>query len=381
MVMRLKVEPGPVDLGRALVLGEHGVEARDVAARAVHALGRVALGLGDRALRGAFGPRDRFVRALRRVVHLLLELLARLVDLVERRLHAQRRYHVLELNGDDLDAVVVAGHRVLDLVARGVRDLDTADREHDAADPVTDDPAHHGLGQVAQRLRRLAHPVEVLHRVVDPILHDPFDLDDVQVAREHQRFVGVAARELSARAIALVGPLGAEAELLLQHALRRYDLHAVDSERQLRVPAVVGDAGHTAEALDDRALLGLYRVEGARGGPDRGQDADPDQHRAPREAGRPGRGRPRAVWAPRASRALQQLLDDVTRVAHRLVLVPCEGASVQCRSGRPRVCRSGRPRACGANVTSDCAGARAHGTIGLLRSTLERAPPTRRTDA
>src|SRR5690606_2805488 len=122
---------------------------------------------------------------------------------------------------------------------------------------------------------RLAHAVEKLHGIFDPILDNPLDLDDVEVARQHQRLVRDVVREPRPWGRRV---LGTEAELLFQDALGGDGLHAVDAERQLEVQARIGDAAHFAEALDDCPLLGLHRIKGAQDAPDDEQYAESNQH-------------------------------------------------------------------------------------------------------
>src|SRR5690606_15941074 len=143
-------------------------------------------------------------------------------------LHGRRWHDVLQLHRDYADAVVILVHRFLDLVARVARDIDAGYRQDLAAYPVTDDAPHHRLRDVSQGLRRVPHAVQELDRVLDPVLHDPLDLNDVQVPGQHQRLVRERAGEL--RPVERGGFGRAEAELLLQHALGRDVLHGIDTE-------------------------------------------------------------------------------------------------------------------------------------------------------
>ena len=60
-----------------------------------------------------------------------------------------------------------------------------ADGEHLVDAVVADDLAHRRLGHVAERLVHVAHVEEVLLGILDPVLHDPLDDGDVEVAGEH----------------------------------------------------------------------------------------------------------------------------------------------------------------------------------------------------
>ena len=74
-----------------------------------------------------FSARNGLIRLLGRLVDHSLAFLARLIDLVEGRLHACRRHDVLQFDRDDVQAVVVTLHGSLDLLAGVVRYLHAPD--------------------------------------------------------------------------------------------------------------------------------------------------------------------------------------------------------------------------------------------------------------
>ena len=151
---------------------------------------------------------------------------------------------------------------------------------------------HHRLRQIAQRADRVPHSVQETNRVADPVLHDPLHLDDVEIARQHQRFARkIVGRE--ARALKLRGILGAETEFLLEYALGGHELHPVDAEGQLEVQSRIGDSDHAAEALDDGPLLRLHRIKRAERCPGHNRNANDD-----RDALRTARATHAAATAP-----------------------------------------------------------------------------------
>ena len=184
------------------VLLVEGVEALGVALGVVDALEGVALGRAHRLLGLALGLGHRLVVLGPGVVDGALLLLDGLVDLVEGGLHRVGRVHVLqhELLHLDADAVEVA--EPLQLLLGLERDLLAADGQDLVDAVVAHHLAHGGLGHVAERLGHVAHVEQVLARVLDPVLDDPLDHRDVQVAGEHQRLAQRLRRvggELGAR--------------------------------------------------------------------------------------------------------------------------------------------------------------------------------------
>src|SRR5690606_10976019 len=78
---------------------------------------------------------------------------------------------------------------------------------------------------------------------------------------------------------AVADAAGAEAELLLEHALGGHALHLVHAEGNPEVQPRIADADYRAEALDDRALLGLHGIEARGSRPDE-QDEQDDGEKA-----------------------------------------------------------------------------------------------------
>ena len=190
---RLEVDAPPRHGGRLPVLLVQGLEALGVAFGVVDALERVALGRPDGLFGLSLGPRDRLVVLGPGVVDGALLLLDGLVDLVERRLHRVGRVHVLEDELLDLDADPVQLAQPLQLLLGLERDRLAADRQDLVHAVVAHDLAHGRLGHVPERLGDVAHAEEEGARVLDPVLDDPLDHRDVEVAREHLR-LGDASR-------------------------------------------------------------------------------------------------------------------------------------------------------------------------------------------
>ena len=296
LVDGLEEEPAPGDARGVAVLGQDGAEALRLTAGPVHALEGVALGLGHELLGLALGARHHLVAPLLGLVDQPLALLLGLVHLVEGRLHALRGRHVLQLDGADRDAHVEGVQDLLQLDLGPGGHLHALLGQHVAAQAVAHDAPHHGLADVADRRRRVAHAVEPGVGVADPVLHDPLDVDHLEVAGQHQRLALLGAGLLVAGA--RVAARGAEPELLLEHAAGGHEGDPVDPEGQLEVQPRVADRHHGAEALHHRHAFGLDGVDRA---PDR--ERQQGQHREP------GAPRPEAVEV-HASQPVLEVGDD-----------------------------------------------------------------------
>src|SRR5258706_4193861 len=177
--------------GRRLrVLGEHLLEARGVALGAGDDALLVALGLLLQARSVAAGARDHVVGVGLALVLLLLAVLAGLHRVVERGLHLLGRLRRLDRHRLHRDAGAVAVVDRLHQLARADRDR-LARLVQDAVHlALADHLAHRGLGDLHRRLVGAAHVEDEVARVLYRVLHRELQVDDVLVARQHQRFLG-----------------------------------------------------------------------------------------------------------------------------------------------------------------------------------------------
>ena len=209
-----------------------------------------------------------------RFVDELLALLDGLVDLVERRLHGVRRVHVLEHDLLDVDADPVGVAELLqDFVGLGGY-AGAAGRNDFVHAVVPHDLAHRRFGHVAKAQLRRAHIEQKCARVLDPVLHDPLDDGNVQIAREHQGFVLEAPVDILRPDPGLGG---AEAELLLELALDRHLDHGVD-ERDEKVKPRSGVRREAPESEHDAPLIRVDLVDRAESG-HRNNETDKDRDR------------------------------------------------------------------------------------------------------
>jgi hypothetical protein len=258
--------------GGIAIFGQDRIEALGLAACAVHALRGVALGFGHDLLGLTLGTRHLLIAPLLGFVDQPLAFLLGLIHFVEGRLHEFRRRHVLKLDRADLNAHPERVEDLLQLDLRLRGDLDALLGEHVTAEIVPDDAAHHGLVDVADRRDRIAYAVQEFVGVSDAILHDPFDVDHLEIAGQHQRLVLLRARLLVAVALRS-GSDRAKSELLLQDASGRHEIRPIDAERQLEMETGLANRHHPSEALDDRLTLGLNGVD-RRPGTERQQGED-----------------------------------------------------------------------------------------------------------
>ena len=186
--------------------------------------------------------------------------------------------------------LVLLGHRLQFGLDPGL-DLLPADGEHFRNRAVADDLAHDRLVHRAKRAFGVTHLEEVLVRIRHAVLDDPFDDRDVEIAREHHRFVvEVALRVLGPDA----GFFRAEPELLLQLPLHRH-LDDLFSERCFEVQPGLGGANVTAEAQHDPDRLRGHLIKGRREQHDRRDEAGCHARRGPGMRGTRGI---RGTWLP-----------------------------------------------------------------------------------
>ena len=167
--------------------------------------------------------------------------------------------HVLQLHGQHADARAVAVEDGLQKLSGLALDLQFAvgDGRIDLA--VADNLAHGGLGRVAHQGRGRAHVKQILHGVIDFVLHAELHVDDVFVARKHGGFFGDSAQLALLKSGGL--PHGTEAHLAAQHL---GDLRLVDAFDG-HGPGVMGAGALStvvlAEAQHHALLVGVNDVD------------------------------------------------------------------------------------------------------------------------
>src|SRR3970282_1495090 len=164
----LQVEAAARDLRGPLIVLQDGPESRGLAVGPVDPLDGVALGLGDRPGRLAPGLGDLPVGLLLGLVDRPLPVLARLVHLVEGRFDEIRGRDILQLHRDQADPGLVFGEDLLHLLLHLGGHGHAADGEDVAPQPGADHPAHHRLGDVADRLAGVPGPGEEVDRGPGP---------------------------------------------------------------------------------------------------------------------------------------------------------------------------------------------------------------------
>jgi hypothetical protein len=130
---------------------------------------------------------------------------------------------------------------------------------------------------IADRLVDHLDPVQVFVRVFNAVLHDPLDIDDFQIAGQHQRFVAVFRRLAIGATIGIALDGGAKAEFLFQDAGRGDEDLFVDAIGQLEVQPRLLDCDDTSKPFDDRLPLGLDGVERGHPTPDNRDQTQTDQ--------------------------------------------------------------------------------------------------------
>ena len=183
---RFEVKPLPRDLRRFIIFSEQQRKLFGVALGAVHAAESIGFGLFLSFFGLAARIRDGVVVNRPCLVDCGLLFLLCLIDFVEGRLHRGRRTHSSELHLLNLQTEPVFRAQLRQPPERRGLDIVPADGQDFIDRAIADDFAHHAFGEIAQRLLRLARAEEILLRVGDPVLHDPWDEGGIEVARDHR---------------------------------------------------------------------------------------------------------------------------------------------------------------------------------------------------
>ena len=319
MFHRLEIEAFPGDAGRILVLRIDLIEPRGLADR-----------FGDRLLAVALRREPDPRRLTLRLGHDLVGVFVRFVDRGLQVLlggghvaiggqHLRRGVDQLQLDLEHEHARLVgvedALHPLLDV---GLDRLAVAGQ--DAVDRLqSDDLAHHALGD---RLHGLLGMTNVEHEIlglgrIDLPDHAELDIDDVQVARQHQALFGrlraVAAGLAAGVHFGAIADLG---DLLigdghLDHIADRPGPVVVEPRDRL--------AGVAAEDEIDADLVGLHRIE-AEGEPKQNHHEDQESDPAAGEA---------------AAAARQEAAQGVLKPTQRLFEIPWCLPAARPRAPRP----------------------------------------------
>ena len=193
--------------------------------------------------------------------------------------------HVLELDGQHLDARAVAVEDLLEQLGRVVLDLELAVGDGGVDEVVAYDLAHGRLGGVVHELSRAGHVEEVLHGVLDLVLHRELHVDHVLVARQHGGLLwhGAHAPLLEGGRLAHVA-----VAYLAAHDLGDLGLvDAFDGHGQGVVGAGAGAAAVLAEGEHHAFLVGVDDVD-AGGKPEQADDGKGNGK--PPSAGKPELG-------------------------------------------------------------------------------------------
>jgi hypothetical protein len=268
----VEVQPVARHTRRLGVFGQDGTEAGGVALGLLRHLGVVAVGLFHEARGEPAGARHDVVGVGLALVDEAHPVLLRLHRVVERRLHLLRRLHALQRHLLDVDARLVAVHRLLHEVARLGGDVLAALVQREVHLGAADDLADRRLGHELHHLLGLAVVEDEGFRAHEVVLHRELDVDDVLVLGQHHRFLGVAVR----RGVAIADLDGA-------HLLEIDDVDRFDREGQ--VPARPGLRGLRvlAEAGHDAAPAFVDDIEAARE-PDEEHERDDEAGAADGEA-------------------------------------------------------------------------------------------------
>jgi hypothetical protein len=227
----------------------------------------------------------------------------------------------------DVDPGPVAVAQRLELVLGLDLDRLAPDGQNLAHAVVAHDLAHAALRHVPQGIAHGSHVENVLVGVGDAVLNDPFHVGDVQVTREHARLaIGHLGRIF---VLGLDGgPMGAEAELLLQLALDRHAEDLLD-EGKLEVRSRLGGTGIGSETRDQAHFLGLDLIV-----------ADPRQEQHQQQAD--DRRESRTEGGCDAARRATQVTRGEAVVATVTIAEACH-VNLTSRASRARLCL-GQPR-------------------------------------
>ena len=167
---------------------------------------------------------------------------------------------------------------------------------------LANDFAHGGLGGVAHHLGLIGDVEQVLHRILDLVLHAELHIDDVFIPGEHGRLLGDGAHLplLEGRPL----PHGAETHLAAQHLRDLGLVHFFNGVGQVVVGAGVHRAHIPAEAQHNALLVWIDDVDARQDPQQRKADDNQPQpsprgHTLPQQLFRPGT--PAAAAATTAS--------------------------------------------------------------------------------
>ncbi len=100
--------------------------------------------------------------------------------------------------------------------------------------------------------------MQILVGIVNAILDDPFDVNNFQVAGQHQGFVAVDRRLVIGRSFPR--RQCTKSKLLLHHTLGGNEIPPVNPQRKLIVQSGGLNGNHFTESLDHRHPVRFHRV-------------------------------------------------------------------------------------------------------------------------
>ncbi len=270
------VDAAAGDFGGEAVGLVESTEAGGFTFGAVDAVDFVAFGLLEQLLGDAAGARDFGVVLGAGLVDHFFHFLLRLVDLIEGGFDRLGRIDGLE---DDLahgDAHFVLVTEFLESGVDGAGEFGASDGQDFVNGAVADDFAHDGLGHEAEGVADVPDTEQVVVRITDAVLDGPFDVDDVEIASEHEGFVDEVSACVDGSFTAGVG--GAKAEFFFELFLGGDFVDPVDSEREFEVQAGADLVGEFSEAEDDADAICPDLEEGGEDqyGDDNGGQAEAD---------------------------------------------------------------------------------------------------------
>ena len=207
----------------------------------------------------------------------MLLFLLGLIHLIKSWLDRIRGCHILQFDRSNRDSHIKGVENLLQFLFRGRRNLDSLDGQHVGTQRVAHDSPIDRLRDISDRTVNISNAMQVFVRVVNPVLNHPFDVNHLEVSRQHQRFGLVCGILAVLGALGLLQVLGAEAELLLEHSGSRHEGLGVDAEGQLEMQARVFYGNDLAEAFDDGLPLGLNGINRGKRSPNHQND---DRHEA-----------------------------------------------------------------------------------------------------
>ncbi len=161
-----------------------------------------------------------------------LLLLLGLVHLVEGPFDRVRRDHILKPHINDTNSSFILVEDLLKLLLSHLVDLFPV-LENIVEAPVPHDAPIHRFADVSKRLGRVTDVKEVFSRILSPELNNPFDIDHIQIACEHQGF------PFPHSTLFILGPNartnGSKTKSLRIHLFHVYLVDLVDSKRNLKV--------------------------------------------------------------------------------------------------------------------------------------------------